>query len=82
MFVSGTMSRFVILVYEKRTPVLPELELITAVLVAVKPVRKNPAVLSGMIKYGRSTPSKYLSILLPSAFGPQLVLVFDTASIA
>ena len=74
------MSLLRISVKVKRTPVLPLFMPTTAVLVAVRPVRKKSETLSGIIRYGRSTPSKYFSMFVPSAFGPQLLLVFETAS--
>ncbi len=47
---------------------------------AVIPVRKKLDVLSGTMRKGRSTPSKYFSMFEPSALGPQLLFVLDMAS--
>ena len=50
MFVFGTMSLLRMSVKVKRTPVLPLFMPTMAVLVAVRPVRKKPEALSGMMR--------------------------------
>ena len=50
MLLLGTMSRLRMSVKVKRMPVLPLLALMMAELVAVRPVRKKPVMLSGMMR--------------------------------